>query len=95
MVVGHDIAEKDTQPISLEGGEIEHVSEFPYLGSRIAANSRIDDEIERRTGNASKAFVHMAKLSLRMLICQLPPKGWDIKPVCCQCYSMEESVGFL
>ena len=27
MVVGHDIAEEDTQPISLEGGEIEHVSE--------------------------------------------------------------------
>ena len=31
MAVGHDIAEEDTQPISLEGGEIEHVGEFPYL----------------------------------------------------------------
>ena len=33
MAVGHDIAEEGTEPISLEGGEIEHVSEFPYLGS--------------------------------------------------------------
>ena len=48
MVVGHDIiAEEDTQPISLEGGEIEHVSEFPNLGSSLAANGRIDDEIDK------------------------------------------------
>ncbi len=47
MVVSYDIAEEDTQPISLEGGEIEHVSEFPYLGSSIAANGRIDEEIDR------------------------------------------------
>ena len=47
------IQQEDTQPISLEGGEIEHVSEFPYLGSSIA---RIDDEIDRRIANASKAF---------------------------------------
>ena len=38
MAVGHDIAEEDTQPISIEGGEIEHVSKFPYLGSSIATN---------------------------------------------------------
>ena len=56
MVVGHDIWEEATQPISLEGGEIEHVSEFPYLGSSIAATGRIDDEIDRRIANASKAF---------------------------------------
>ena len=43
MAVGHDIAEEDTQPISLEAGEIEHVSEFPYLGSSIAANGGIDE----------------------------------------------------
>ena len=47
MVVGHDIGEEDTQPISLEGGEIEHVSEFPYLGTSIAANGKIADEMAR------------------------------------------------
>ena len=56
MIVGHDIAEEDTQPISLEGGEIEQVSEFPYLGSSIAANGRIEDEIDRRIANAWNAF---------------------------------------
>ena len=56
MVVGHDIAEENTQPISLEGGVIEHVSEFPYLGSSIAANGRIDYEIDKRIADASKAF---------------------------------------
>ena len=56
MVVGHNIAEEDTQPISLEDGEIEHVSEFIYLGSSVAANSRIDDEIDRRIANAPKAY---------------------------------------
>ena len=56
MVVSHDIAEKDMQPISLEGGEIEHVSEFPYLGSSIATNGRIDDKIDMQIANASKTF---------------------------------------
>ena len=32
------------------------MSKFPYLGSSIAANGRIDDEIDRRIANASKAF---------------------------------------
>ena len=44
MVIGHDIAEEDTQPISLEDGDMEHVNEFPYLGSSIAANGRLNDE---------------------------------------------------
>ena len=56
MAVGHDIGEEDTQPISLESGGIEHVSKFPYLGSSIAANGRIDDEIRQEIPNASKAF---------------------------------------
>ena len=47
MVVGHDIGEEDTQPISLEGGEIEYVCEFPYLEYSIAANGKIADEMAR------------------------------------------------
>ena len=56
MIVEHDIAEEDIQPISLEGGEMERVSEFPYLECSIATNGRIDNEIDRRIANASKAF---------------------------------------
>ena len=40
-----------------------------------------------------KHLAHYTKLSLRMLICSLLPKGWYIRSVCCQCCSMEESVG--
>ncbi len=40
-----------------------------------------------------KHLADYAKLSLRMLTCPLPPKGWYIKPVCCRCCSMEASVG--
>ena len=68
------------------------MSDFPYLGSTIAANGRIDDEIDRRITNALTFF------ALRQAVFKdatLPPKGWYIKPVCCQCCSMEESVGFL
>ena len=32
-----------------------------------------------------KHLAHYAKLSIRMLICPLPPKGRYIKPVCCWC----------
>ena len=46
IVVGYDIAEENMQPISLEGREIEHLSEFPYLVPRITSSGRIDDEID-------------------------------------------------
>ena len=56
MVVGCDVEECDVQPISVDGGEIEHVTEFQYLGSIIAENGKIDAEIDRRIAIASKAF---------------------------------------
>ena len=56
MVVGSGIEDKDLQPIVTEGGEIENVKEFPYLGSLIAENGRIDVEVDKCIANASKAF---------------------------------------
>ena len=56
MAVGHDVSEEDSQPIRVEGGEIEHVNEFSYLGSTVATNGRIDAEIDKRIASASKAF---------------------------------------
>ena len=65
MVVGCDVAEADLEPISVEGGDIEHVSEFQYLGSVIAENGRIDAEVDRRIANASKAFGAMKEAVFR------------------------------
>ena len=33
MFVGYDIGKEDTQPISIKGGKMEHVSKLAYLGS--------------------------------------------------------------
>ena len=35
MVIGSNITQEDRLPINLEGGTIDHVNEFPYLGSII------------------------------------------------------------
>ena len=56
MVAGHDVQEEEKAPIHLEGGEIEHVDSFAYLGSVVSSNGRIDAEVDRRIANASKAF---------------------------------------
>ena len=56
MVVGCGVLEEDVEPITIEGGKIESVTEFPYLGSLVADNGRIDVEVDKRIANASKAF---------------------------------------
>ena len=56
MVAGCNITEEDRQPIAVDGGTIDHVSQFQYLGSVISDNGQIDAEIYRCTVNASKAF---------------------------------------
>ena len=74
MVVGCDVAEADLEPISVEGGDIEHVSEFQYLGSVIAENGRIDAEVDRRIANASKAFGAMKEAVFRDRVLTLNTK---------------------
>ena len=60
MVAGHDIhvQAKDRLHVHLPVGDayVEHVSAFPYLGSLVASNGRVDTEIDKRVANASKAF---------------------------------------
>ena len=56
MVVGNGVSDEEKLPIAVDGGRIEWVSEFPYLGSLIADSGRIDMEVEKRIAGASKAF---------------------------------------
>ena len=56
MVIGSNITHEDKLSIKVEDGTIEHVGEFQYLGSVITKSGRIDEEIDRRIANASKAF---------------------------------------
>ena len=57
MAVGREVTEDDRAPLRLDDTSvIEAVSEFPYLGSTIAASGRMDSDVEKRIAQASKAF---------------------------------------
>ena len=61
MVTGRETITEDEAPISINGGEIEAVDEFPYLGSMIAASGRMDVDVEKRIYQASRAFGALCK----------------------------------
>ena len=47
MTTGRKIEESDNEPVDVCDEAIERVNEFPYLGSIISANGRIDDDVDR------------------------------------------------
>ena len=47
--------------MTVDGGSIECVKEFQYLGSIIAGDGRIDAEVDKHLANASKAFSALRK----------------------------------
>ena len=61
MSAGREVKSEDRPPIEIENSEIECVKEFPYLGSIIAANRRMDPDVEKRLSQASKAFGALRK----------------------------------
>ena len=59
MVVGCGVTDEDRLPLPLDdGGTVEYVSQFPYLGSLIAESGRSHEEVDKRIAsvNVSKAF---------------------------------------
>ena len=60
MVTGR-LVESDCEPITLEGGDITMVEEFPYLGSLIASSGRATVDVDRRVAHASKTFGALRK----------------------------------
>ena len=61
MVVGREATDSDKVPIAVEGGVIENVEEFPYLGSVIASSGTVDADVEARIAKASRAFGALRK----------------------------------
>ena len=62
MVTGRVIEEEDRAPIVIDEDKVvDHVNEFPYLGSVIQSSGRVDVDIERRITLASKAFGALRK----------------------------------
>ena len=56
MVTGRLLEPSDIEPIVLDGGNIEAVEEFPYLGSLITNSGRMDMDVDRWIALASRVF---------------------------------------
>ena len=61
MAVGREVTEEYQATILIKESGIEHVREFPYLGSIIAASGRMDSDVDKRITQASKAFGALRK----------------------------------
>ena len=61
IAAGRETTTPDITPLQVNGGTIDIVDEFQYLGSVIAASGRIDSEVERRIAQASRAFGALRK----------------------------------
>ena len=63
LMTGRETVGSDQSPIKVNGGEINSVDEFQYLGSRIAASGRMDGDVGMRIAQALELLVHSARLS--------------------------------
>ena len=61
MVVGREATDSDEEPLPMQGGNIESVEQFPYLGSVVAASGKIDADVDRGITQASSAFGALRK----------------------------------
>ena len=56
LAVGSGLSEDDVSPVLVDGGEIEMVEEFTYLGSKLSCDGEISPEVSCHIARASKAF---------------------------------------
>nr|VZI12384.1 unnamed protein product [Spirometra erinaceieuropaei] len=52
----HSATPPNEPQISVNGTQLQVVENFPYLGSTLSHNTKIDDEVARRISKASQAF---------------------------------------
>ena len=56
MVVGEELNESDVRPVQVEGGSVDVVQDFTYLGINISRDREITSEVTRRIARAARAF---------------------------------------
>ena len=56
MEVSNTVSDEDKHPLAVGDGFIEWVEQFPYMGSLISDDGRVDAEVERRIANTFKTF---------------------------------------
>ena len=82
LVAGREAEDGDKTPIAVEGGDIEGVEEFPYLGSTIASSGAMDPDVDRRVAQASRAFGALRKFNVNnkeesvSSMCAFNPTVW-------------------
>ena len=94
LVVGHEVQDLEMLPMTVDGGSIECVKEFQYLGSIIAADGRIDAEVDKRLANASKALGALRKAVFTNTNLSLTTKRQVYQACVLSVLQMEASVGF-
>ena len=81
-----------------EGGPIEMVHGFTYLGSNITVDGEIRDEVKCRIGKAARALSHsdaFKDLSFKIGVFQLRQNRESTGPQFCQYFYMEQKHGLL
>ena len=56
LAVGAAVSEVDVSPVVVEGGEIDMVEGFTYVGSKLSADGEVTAEVNCQIAKASKAF---------------------------------------
>ena len=56
MVIGEGLNESDVRPVQVEGGSVDIVQDFTYLGANISRDGEITSEVTRRIARAVRAF---------------------------------------
>ena len=56
LAKGDNLSEEDVAPVQVEGGEIEMVDHFTYLGSTLSRDGDVMEDVKCRIAKASRAF---------------------------------------
>ena len=74
MAVGESLNEEDVAPVQVEGGEIEMVDHFAYLGSVMLRDGDVTNDVKCRIVKASRAFGSLRGPIFNNPILSLPTK---------------------
>ena len=56
MAIGEGLNESDVRPVQVEGGSVDVVQEFTYLGANILTDGEIVSEMTGRIAREARAF---------------------------------------
>lgn len=73
MIVGRCLSKRDTSPVQVDGGAVEIVDQFTYLGAEICRDGEVTADVTARIAKAARANQFFL-----IKPCQLLPRGMFI-----------------